>query len=203
MYDSVLLRTVTRILLPLVLVLSIFMLLRGYDAPGSGFACGLLAASGLVLAILVFGPTRVRATLPRNPVLLAAAGILGAVLFGCLSLLTQQPFLTTVWLGQTIPGLVVSTPQLFNVGVYLVVVGVTTWLALLLAEEVVAAKQLAPHRAPQVAPGNAAAQPGEPPPPDLPHQAIPEHPAPAPDNGAQAVEDGVQQMMVGSETLPR
>lgn len=142
MYDSLFLRMAMRVLLPIVLVLSVSMLLRNADAPGNSFASGLLASAGMILSILVFGPGHVRHLLPRNPAVLAVSSMFVAMCWGSISLLMRQPFLNSLELRQILPGLMdIHTSRIFNVGVYVTVVGVTTWLALLIADEVATTRQ--------------------------------------------------------------
>lgn len=136
MYDSVILRTVARLMLPLLLLLSAFMLLRGHNLPGGGFIGGLLASCGVILQMVAFGPTFARRVLPISYLVLAAVGVTFAAFWGLPALVLGQPFMAALWIEQPIPGIgKVGTPVLFDLGVYLTVVGVTTQIALLLAEE--------------------------------------------------------------------
>lgn len=136
MYDSLILRTVARLMLPLLIVLSLFMLFRGHNEPGGGFIGGLLAASALVLRIISDGPDSARRTFPVNYLVLAATGVLFAVAWGLLGLLAGAEFMKGLWLDVAVPGIgKIGTPMLFDIGVYLTVVGITTHIALMLAEE--------------------------------------------------------------------
>jgi multicomponent Na+:H+ antiporter subunit B len=154
--DSLILRTVSRIMLPLLLVLSIFMLLRGHNAPGGGFIGGLLAACGLILQIIAFGPAYARQALPISYLPLAALGVLVAICSGALSLVLGQPFMTSLWLPDPIPGIgKLGTPVLFDLGVYCTVVGITTEIALLLAEEPDLSLQFEPPHNPDLPPPEA------------------------------------------------
>ncbi len=136
MYDSLILRTVARLMLPLLIVLSVFMLLRGHDEPGGGFIGGLLAASAIILRIVSDGPRAAQELLPINYLTLAATGVLLAAFGGVIGLLFGEPFLKGLWFAQEIPGIgKIGTPLLFDIGVYLTVVGITVHIALMLAEE--------------------------------------------------------------------
>lgn len=136
MYDSIILRTVAKLMLPLLLLLSLFMVVRGHNLPGGGFIGGLLASAGVILQIVAFGPDRARAIIPINFLNLAAVGVLFAAVWGLLGLATGQPYMTAFWIKEPIPGIgKLGTPFLFDIGVYLTVIGVTTQLALVLAEE--------------------------------------------------------------------
>jgi len=136
MYDSIILRTTARLALPLLLLLALFMLVRGHNLPGGGFIGGLLAAAGMILQIVAFGPERAYALLPIDYLKLAAFGVVFAAFWGLLGLFAGQPYMDAFWIPDPIPGIgKIGTPVLFDVGVFLTVIGVTVQLALVLAEE--------------------------------------------------------------------
>ncbi len=136
MYDSLILRTVSRIMLPVLLLLSLFMLIRGHNLPGGGFIGGLLASAAIILQIVAFGPSFARRVLPLNYLMVAAFGVLFAAIWGIPGLITGDPYMLAFWIPEEIPGIgKIGTPVLFDVGVYITVIGVTTQLALMLAEE--------------------------------------------------------------------
>jgi multicomponent Na+:H+ antiporter subunit B len=136
MYDSIILRTAARLLLPLLLLLSVFMLLRGHNLPGGGFIGGLIAACGIILQMIAYGPSYARRVLPYNYAQIAAFGVVFACLSGVPGLLVGAPYMQGLWLPEAIPGIgKIGTPTLFDVGVYIVVVGITSQIAFLLAEE--------------------------------------------------------------------
>jgi multicomponent Na+:H+ antiporter subunit B len=121
---SLILQTATRLLLPLLLLVSVLILLRGHNEPGGGFIGGLLAAGGLALYGLAFDAERTRRVLRVDPRLVIGVGLLASTLSGCLALFLGKPFLTGVWGSRPVPGIgKVSTVLLFDVGVYLVVAG--------------------------------------------------------------------------------
>ncbi len=130
---SLILATVARISVGLMLIFSVHLLLRGHHEPGGGFIGGLVAATGLALHALAEGPAAVRAALRVDPRTVAFAG-LAVALAACLpGAAAGGPFLTAVWVGLGAAKL--GTPVLFDVGVYLVVVGGVLALVLALEEE--------------------------------------------------------------------
>lgn len=136
LYDSLILRTVSRLMMPLLLLLSIYMLLRGHNLPGGGFIGGLLAASAIILQMVAFGPKTARRILPVNYLLLAAFGVFFGAIWGLPAMVAGLPYMQAFWLPEPIPGVgKLGTPVLFDIGVYLTVIGVTTKIALLLVEE--------------------------------------------------------------------
>lgn len=135
-FDSIILRTVAQLMLPLLLMLSIFMLLRGHNLPGGGFIGGLVGACAIILQLIAFGPTFARRILPVNYLMLTAFGVFFGAIWGLPAMFGGQPFMFALWIEQPIPGIgKMGTPVMFDIGVFLAVIGVTTKIALLLAEE--------------------------------------------------------------------
>jgi multicomponent Na+:H+ antiporter subunit B len=134
--ESPVLRSGTRLLLPLMLLFSLFLLVRGHNEPGGGFVGGLAAATAFALVLLSEGLATARRLLRFEPLALVAAGLLVALASGLPSLLAGQPYLTGLWLGTPLPVVgKLGTPLLFDVGVYLVVVGIVLAILFALAEE--------------------------------------------------------------------
>ncbi len=135
---STILRTGMPILVCLTLVFSVFVLFRGHNEPGGGFIGGLIAASAFALFSISDGVDAVRRALVVSPVVISGIGVFLAVISGLLSYPAGEPFLTGLWF---IPEVdkefkLIATPVLFDIGVYLVVLGVITALVLELEEEV-------------------------------------------------------------------
>jgi len=127
-------------MLPLLLLFSVFLLFRGHNEPGGGFSGGLVGAAAFILYALSFGVPAARQSLLVDPRTLVGAGLLVSLGSGLFALLRGQPFLThhDAWAKAFVPGLGEvewSTALLFDVGVYLVVAGVTLTITLTLAEE--------------------------------------------------------------------
>jgi multicomponent Na+:H+ antiporter subunit B len=129
---SLILRTATRVLMPLLLLFGIFLLLRGHNAPGGGFAGGLVVAAAYALDSFAFGSAAARRALLVDPSRLIGTGLLLALGSGLLPLLFGRKFLTSLWFS-TEAGL--GTPLLFDTGVFLVVVGVVLTMTFTLLEE--------------------------------------------------------------------
>ena len=121
--NTVILRETTRRLVPLILLFSVFLLLRGHEHPGGGFVGGLVASIALSLYAFVFGPQAARGILRVDPRAVGAVGLAVAIASGFVgSIGGAAPFLTGQW--GTLAGLKIGTPVMFDVGVYLVVIGV-------------------------------------------------------------------------------
>jgi multicomponent Na+:H+ antiporter subunit B len=134
--NTLILRTASRFLLVLLVVLSVFVLLRGHNDPGGGFIGGLLTAGGLVLYGLAFGTAELKKTIRVDPRSIAGAGVILAVLAAVAGPLAGRPVLTVLWLPDPVPGLgKVSTALLFDVGVHLGVTGAVLLILMTLGEE--------------------------------------------------------------------
>jgi multicomponent Na+:H+ antiporter subunit B len=133
---SLILSTATRYLLPLMLLFSVFVLIRGHNEPGGGFIGGLVASTAYALYAISSGVEKARAALPIEPRYIIAVGLGIAVTSGMISMILGDPFMTSQWLDTVFPVIgKVGTPVMFDTGVYMVVIGVTLTIILNLAEE--------------------------------------------------------------------
>ncbi len=124
---SVLLDVVVRLTFHALIVVSVYLLFAGHNAAGGGFAGGLVAGLALVARYLAAGRFELAAAAPMNAGTLLGGGLLLAVgtaaapmLFGEAALTSAYESLHLGWFGDL--SLVSST--VFDIGVYLVVVGV-------------------------------------------------------------------------------
>ncbi|WP_409524335.1 Na+/H+ antiporter subunit B [Nitrincola sp. MINF-07-Sa-05] len=138
---TLILHTAARFLIPLQLLFSLFLLLRGHDEPGGGFIAGLVAAGAFSLYLFSFGSMMTRDLMRVDPRDLVGTGLLLGLIAAVLPvLLNGEPFLTAQWWPLVLPGgveLKLSTPLIFDIGVYLTVLGsvMTAVIALVEAEE--------------------------------------------------------------------
>ncbi|MDQ7842779.1 MAG: Na+/H+ antiporter subunit B [Armatimonadota bacterium] len=135
---SLIFSTAARFLLPLLLLFSLFLLVTGHNEPGGGFVGGLVAAGAFTLYAIAYGVEATRHLLRVDPRLPVAIGLLVIVTSGVIGLFRRQPFLAARWWDLPVPGagpVTVGTPMVFDVGVYLVVVGTTLTIIISLAEE--------------------------------------------------------------------
>jgi multicomponent K+:H+ antiporter subunit A len=126
------LRVAARVVLPLALVVSLYIFWRGHNLPGGGFIAGLITAVALVMQYMALGQTRAEALL-RGAVgqrftRWIGAGLAIAGLTGVAAFLFGRPFLTSAHghpsvalLGE----LPLASAALFDLGVYITVVGAT------------------------------------------------------------------------------
>ena len=130
--NSLILRTLAPFITLLMIVFSVFVMLRGHNAPGGGFIGGLLAASGIALYALAFGVEPTRRLMRLHPLAIAAAGLILSAASGLVSALSGVPYMTGLWFDI---GIDVSTVMSFDIGVYLVVVGAFSSILLALQEK--------------------------------------------------------------------
>ncbi|MDF3196573.1 MAG: monovalent cation/H+ antiporter subunit A [Gammaproteobacteria bacterium HGW-Gammaproteobacteria-13] len=122
------LATLSRVLLPMALLVSVFIFLRGHNLPGGGFIAGLVTAVALILQYVASGVQWTQSRLPLNYQGMAGLGVLIAGLTGLGSWLFDRPFLTSAFGHFHIPlvgEIELATAMLFDLGVYLTVVGAT------------------------------------------------------------------------------
>ncbi|MFB2562328.1 Na+/H+ antiporter subunit B [Rhizobium sp. IMFF44] len=134
--NTLIFRTAAPFLTALMLLFSVFVLLRGHNEPGGGFIGGLIAASALAIYGIACGVTAVRRAIVFHPLSIGGFGLAAATIAGIVSILAGVPFMTGLWIYPHLFGVEVplSTVMLFDTGVYLVVVGAITSIALALEE---------------------------------------------------------------------
>ncbi|TDL30377.1 Na(+)/H(+) antiporter subunit B [Jeotgalibacillus sp. S-D1] len=126
--NDLILKTVTKVISFIIILFSLHLFFAGHYEPGGGFIGGLMTAAALVLLLLAYDMKTVNTILPFNYKIMTALGLLIAVLTSAGALLFNVPFLTHAYdyfelplLGETS----LHTAVLFDIGVYLVVIGIT------------------------------------------------------------------------------
>ncbi|MFK3689005.1 Na(+)/H(+) antiporter subunit B [Agrobacterium tumefaciens] len=134
--NTLILRTIAPVVTSLMVLFSIFVLLRGHNEPGGGFIGGLIAVSALAIYGIAYGVSAVRRAIVFHPLAIAGAGLLASMLSGLVSMAAGVPFMTGLWIYPNLLGVEIplSTVMSFDIGVYLVVVGAITSIALALEE---------------------------------------------------------------------
>lgn len=118
---TLILTVAAQTLVPLQILFSLFLLLRGHDEPGGGFIAGLVVAGAFALHQFVNGPQATRRLLRVDPRDCIGIGLLLGVGSAFPAWWQGEPFLTAQW--WEVMGLKLSTPLIFDIGVYLVVLG--------------------------------------------------------------------------------
>jgi multisubunit Na+/H+ antiporter MnhB subunit len=130
--QSIILKTATRLMVGMILVFAVYLLLRGHHEPGGGFIAALVAGTGFALFAIAEGPGKVRLAIRLRPAIIALSGLGLTLIAGLPAVFASRPFLTGIWwnLGSKLS---VGTPLIFDIGVFLAVLGAI--LAILLALE--------------------------------------------------------------------
>jgi len=121
---------------PVLLLFSIFLTLRGHNAPGGGFAGGLVMGSAVVLRYLASGPRSVR-SLRVDPIVLIGSGLVLALGVGLTSLVADASFLESAiwkWDVPAVGDVKIVSSSLFDIGVHVLVVGVVMAIIVAFAE---------------------------------------------------------------------
>jgi len=136
--QSYIFKTVVRLLFFFINVFALYLLLRGHNLPGGGFIAGLATAISLILLSLAIGLEDMHRVMRFDPVRLAAAGLMVATVTGAAPILFGRPFLEHFDFHFTrVPvfgDLHVGTPLVFDIGVYLVVVGIACKIIFILGK---------------------------------------------------------------------
>lgn len=138
--NSIILIAGARLQVVLLLVFSAYMLLRGHNAPGGGFIGGLIAATGFVVYAIACGTEDARKALRFDPGSIAGVGLGIALFAGVMAAFWGDALFTGQWLfiGATedSKGIPLSSVLIFDIGVYLVVLGAILSITFALEEAV-------------------------------------------------------------------
>lgn len=135
-----LLKAAVKWLFPFFIAMGVFMLFRGHNEPGGGFIGGLIVGVGYVLKYFKSekAPNEFK-VFKLFPEQVISIGLIVGAGSGLLGLASYKPFMTGVWQGQLWLPLVgntkFGTPFYFDIGVFLVVVGVIIKIFLVLEEQ--------------------------------------------------------------------
>lgn len=148
-----------RLLFPVIGTVALFLLLRGHDLPGGGFVAGLTMAVAIILQYMAGGARWVEKRLRIHPVQWIGVGLLLAAATGAGAWLVGYPFLTSHAFHAELPliGTVpIASVLLFDLGVFLLVLGATVLVLIALAHQ-----SLRSHRAPGASASTATLARGE------------------------------------------
>jgi multicomponent Na+:H+ antiporter subunit B len=133
---TIILKTASSYLLPVLLIFSVFILLRGHYLPGGGFVGGLIASMAYLLHAFANGLSDTKNLLRFHPGLLMPIGLALAFVSGLVPMFIELPFMTGLWYPESIPVLgAIGSTLFFDIGVYLVVVGVTLTIIFTIVDE--------------------------------------------------------------------
>ncbi|MDT9601056.1 monovalent cation/H+ antiporter subunit A [Sphingosinicella rhizophila] len=131
-------RVLMQWLFPVILVLALYLFIRGHDMPGGGFAAGITLSVGLILQYMALGTRRAEDRLRMRPIRWIGLGFLVALATGAGAWLFDHPFLTSWFRYLELPifgSVPLASALLFDLGVFLVVVGATALILIALAHQ--------------------------------------------------------------------
>jgi len=133
--NTIILKIASKYLLPLLLLFSVFILLRGHYLPGGGFVGGLVASIAFVLHAFANGIEKTRELLRMHPGFLMPLGLSISLISALFPYLSGMPFMTGIWYPEKVAIIgSLGTALFFDVGVFLVVVGATLTIIFSIAE---------------------------------------------------------------------
>ena len=127
-------------LFPVIIVVAVFLLLRGHDLPGGGFVAGVTMAVAFILQYMGRGTAWVDAHLRVLPVRWMGTGLLLAAGVGAVAWPFDRPFLTSSFSYVEIPwigSVPLASALIFDVGVFTLVVGATVLMLIAIAHQTV------------------------------------------------------------------
>ncbi|GEN54047.1 MULTISPECIES: Na(+)/H(+) antiporter subunit B [Halobacillus] len=134
--NDIILRTTTTLIAFILLGFSVYLFFAGHNAPGGGFIGGLMTAAAIILMYMAYGSKAMEKILPINFRFLIPVGLMVAAATGIGGMVFDAPFLTQTFAYFQLPILgktELATALLFDLGVYLAVVGVTMTIILTIA----------------------------------------------------------------------
>lgn len=136
--NNLILQFTAKIVFFIIFFFAVHIFFAGHYTPGGGFVGGLLASSAIVLLVLAFDLNTVRSILPINYMYLVASGLILALATAAFPMFVGKPFFTHFFDYFTLPIIgktSLHTAALFDLGVFLVVVGVTMTIIQTIGED--------------------------------------------------------------------
>lgn len=132
---SIILKTASNYLLPLLLLFSVFILLRGHYLPGGGFIGGLIASIAFVLHSFAHGLKSTKNVMRMHPGYLIPVGLSISFLSGMAPIFSGKSFMTGLWFPDPAPVVgMIGSALFFDIGVFFVVIGVTLTIIFTISE---------------------------------------------------------------------
>jgi len=136
--NNIILKTTTSLIAFILLGFAVYLFFAGHNSPGGGFVGGLVTSAAIVLLYMSYGMDAIEKILPINFKILIPIGLLIALLCGAGAVVFNQPFLTHTFGEIRLPILgefELATAMIFDLGVYLTVLGTTVSIILNIADD--------------------------------------------------------------------
>lgn len=137
--NDVILKSITKIVVFIILTLALYLFFSGHHAPGGGFISGLVLASAFVLLYLAFDIETIEKSVPLDFKLVAAFGAFIVLLSGFGALLFGEPFLSQTFAYVEFPlfgEVELTTVTIFESGVAFTVLGVVITIIISISKDV-------------------------------------------------------------------
>ncbi len=131
-------RVVMEWLFPAIVVIALYLLIRGHDLPGGGFAAGVTMSIALILQYLASGTRSVESRIRVRPMIWIGTGLLIALGTGMAAAVSGYPFFTTWFSYADVPivgDVPLASALLFDLGVFLLVIGATALILIAIAHQ--------------------------------------------------------------------
>ncbi|UOQ47729.1 Na(+)/H(+) antiporter subunit B [Gracilibacillus caseinilyticus] len=136
--NDLILRTMTVLISFILFGFAVNLFLAGHNAPGGGFIGGLMTSAAIVLMYMAYGERAMNKVLPFNYRTVLAIGLLIAIATAVGSFFFGEPFLSQTFDHFHFPffgDIELATALLFDLGVYLTVIGVTMTIVLTISSD--------------------------------------------------------------------
>jgi multisubunit Na+/H+ antiporter MnhB subunit len=134
---NIILENIVRLFMKVMVVYSIYLLLRGHNYPGGGFIAGIIASIGFIFFAIIFGTKALTHTIKVQPQIFIATGLSLVFISAFLPVIFSTEILTGLWMHTDIPvlgELHLGTPLIFDTGVFFVVIGVILTIVISIME---------------------------------------------------------------------
>lgn len=132
---TIILSTAIKLLMPLFIIFSLYLLFRGHNDPGGGFIGGLIGSIGFVFYAMAYGAETTIRKFKINTFKLISIGLFLSAISGVVSVFFGDVFLLARWEDYYLPIIGrPGTPILFDVGVYILVIGIVLKITFTMSE---------------------------------------------------------------------
>ena len=134
---NIILEKIAGLFMKVMVIFSVYLLLRGHNNPGGGFIGGIIASSGFIFYAIIFGTDSLQRIIRLKPQIFIGIGLFLVLIAAMLPTFFSAEILTGLWIKADIPvlgTLHAGTPLIFDIGVYGVVVGVILTIVISIME---------------------------------------------------------------------
>lgn len=134
---NIILEKIVSLFMRVMVIFSVYLLLRGHNNPGGGFIGGIIASTGFIFYAIIFGTDTLQKIIKIKPQTFIGIGLFLVLIAALLPVFFSTEMLTGLWIKAKVPvlgTLHAGTPLLFDTGVYAVVIGVILTIVISIME---------------------------------------------------------------------